>query len=143
MWPQVFATQAVVGVASSTSSRGGGRRGLPSLYTPAELRAWRRNRHLKVREMALLLGWPVSTLSKKLGGHLALTLDVDRQLEGIDAQVARGVVPTEAPIWLAVRIVAGFGWHYPGLTAYAPENSTRASVTERRNPENCPDAGGF
>jgi hypothetical protein len=48
-------------------STGRQHRGLPSLYTADEVRAWRVHRRLQVKEMALLLGWPESTLSKKLG----------------------------------------------------------------------------
>jgi hypothetical protein len=96
-----------VAVVGSTGRQ---HRGLPSLYTPAEVQVWRVRRRLKVNEMALLLGWPVSTLSKKLNGHLALTLDLDRQIEGIDAQASAGMIPPGAPLWLQRRILARSGW---------------------------------
>ena len=85
-------------------------RGRPSLYSADEASAWRKGHGLKVREMADLLGWPRSTLSKKLNGHLLLTLDFDRQVQLIDAVVRSGQIPPGAPTWLASSIVLGRGW---------------------------------
>jgi hypothetical protein len=60
--------------------------------------------------MAGLLGISVRQLERRLYGGAATGLRLDRQLAGIDARVARGVVPPGAPIWLAVRIIARGGW---------------------------------
>lgn len=60
--------------------------------------------------MADLLGWPESTLQKKLGGHLFSTLDLDRALTNIELLVAAGIVPDGAPVWLQLSIITGRGW---------------------------------
>jgi transcriptional regulator with XRE-family HTH domain len=111
---------------------GGRRRGRPSLWTAGELRAWRDRRGLTVEELATLLGWPVSTLQKKLGGHTKLTLDLDRAIANIEMVIARGGVPDGAPIWLQARLIQGLGWD-PNRAArrrrvllirYQPKNSS-------------------
>lgn len=57
-----------------------------------------------------MLGWPVSTLTKKRREHLRLTLDLDRQLENIELLVRLGGVPAGAPIWLQRSLLVGRGW---------------------------------
>lgn len=90
---------------------GGGRcRGLPSHFTAAELRLWRVRRQLSVAEMALLVGLSRQQLERRLYGKAEIKLLLDRAIDGVDAQVARGVVPPGAPDWLARRILAGLGW---------------------------------
>jgi transcriptional regulator with XRE-family HTH domain len=74
-------------------------------------------RGLTVEELAILLGWPCSTLQKKLGGHTRLTLDLDRAIANIEMIIARRGVPDGAPIWLQARLIQGLGWD--------PERSSR------------------
>lgn len=74
------------------------------------MRAWRLARGLKVAELAVLLGRPLSTTSKKINGHLSLTLDLDRQIENIELIVRLGGVPAGSPLWLQSRLARGLGW---------------------------------
>lgn len=97
-------------VAIAALQNGGVRRGRPSVWTAEQLRAWRVVHGLYVWEMADLLGWPPSTLQKKLGGQLSLTLFVDRALTNIELLVAAGIVPDGAPLWLQLSIITGQGW---------------------------------
>jgi hypothetical protein len=60
--------------------------------------------------MAGLLGLSVRQLERQLYGGAAIGRRLDRQLEGIDARVMRGVTPPGAPDWLRRRIIAGDGW---------------------------------
>lgn len=73
-------------------------------FTPGSLNEWRSDHNLYVREMAWLLGIPVSTLKDKLYGRSPIRLDTDRVIGGVEMLMRRGVAPEGWPERLFRRI---------------------------------------